>query len=153
MVDIGQIALACLFLTVWIADGFVFQYTTQINQYLPFGVRLPIATVLVLLSLRVVWLAHKQLFHAPQEKPCVIRHGIYGRVRHPIYLSELVFYLGLIVLNVSLAALAVWLLGFGFLHYIARYEEKLLLARFGQEYAKYMQDVPMWFHRFAKRRT
>jgi protein-S-isoprenylcysteine O-methyltransferase Ste14 len=38
----------------------------------------------------------------------------------------------------------VWAIGVIFLHYISRYEEKLLLARFGEEYEQYMREVPMW---------
>jgi protein-S-isoprenylcysteine O-methyltransferase Ste14 len=38
----------------------------------------------------------------------------------------------------------VWLLAIGFMHYISRHEERLLLARFGTDYEQYMQEVPMW---------
>jgi len=38
-----------------------------------------------------------------------------------------------------------------FLHYISKYEEKLLLSRFGEDYTKYMKEVPMWLPRFWKR--
>jgi hypothetical protein len=57
----------------------------------------------------------------------VIRESVFGVVRHPVYLSEILFYLGLLMLSLSLA-----------------YEEKLLLARFGKDYAKYKREVPMW---------
>ena len=37
------------------------------------------------------------------------------------------------------------------LHYISRHEEKLLLSRFGDEYAQYMREVGMWFPRIRKK--
>ena len=55
------------------------------------------------------------------------------------------------MLSISLAAFVVLLMAIVFLHYISRYEERLLLARFGEEYRKYMQEVPMWFPRLRKR--
>jgi protein-S-isoprenylcysteine O-methyltransferase Ste14 len=49
-----------------------------------------------------------------------------------------------LLLSMSLAAAFVWLIAIGFLHYISRHEEKLLLVRFGKDYKQYMQEVPMW---------
>jgi len=76
---------------------------------------------------------------------------VFKVVRHPIYLSEILFYCGLLILSISLAGFVVLLMAIVFLHYISRYEEKLLLARFGEEYSKYMQEVPMWIPRLRKR--
>jgi len=36
-----------------------------------------------------------------------------------------------------------------FLHSISRYEEKLLVARFGKKYEDYMKQVPMWIPRIT----
>jgi len=47
--------------------------------------------------------------------------------------------------------MAVWITDtFIFLHFISRYEERLLLSRFGEAYELYMQDVPMWIPRLKK---
>src|SRR4030042_195968 len=59
--------------------------------------------------------------------------------------------LGFLMLNISLAAVAIWVMGIGFLHYISRYEEKLLLARYGEEYKHYMTEVPMWIPRLWRK--
>ena len=75
----------------------------------------------------------------------VIRKGVFRFVRHPIYLSEIILYLGLLLINISLAAVPVWIIAIFFLHYISRHEEKLLLAKYGNEYKQYMKEVPMWF--------
>ena len=91
------------------------------------------------------------VFGEERAEPGVIRKGVFGIVRHPVYLSEIVLYLGLLILSLSLGAAVVWVIGIGFLHYISRYEERLLLERFGEDYVAYMRDVPMWFPRLRKR--
>lgn len=68
-------------------------------------------------------------------------------MRHPIYLSEIMLYSGLLMLNISLAAAFILVIAIFFLHYISCYEEKLLIAKFGDEYRQYMKEVPMWFPR------
>jgi protein-S-isoprenylcysteine O-methyltransferase Ste14 len=59
----------------------------------------------------------------------------------------------LLFFRTSLAAALVWIIAIVFLHYISRYEEKLLLARFGDDYKQYMKDVPMYFPRLWKWRV
>ena len=76
-----------------------------------------------------------------------MRDGVFRFVRHPIYLGELLLYAGLLTLSLSLAAAVVWLVTISFLHYLSRYEERLLLARFGEAYRQYMREVPMWLPR------
>jgi protein-S-isoprenylcysteine O-methyltransferase Ste14 len=51
------------------------------------------------------------------------------------------------MLSLSLAAAVVWAMAILFLHLMSRYEETLLLARFGEAYAAYMREVPMWIPR------
>jgi protein-S-isoprenylcysteine O-methyltransferase Ste14 len=91
------------------------------------------------------------VFGEKRENPGVIRKSVFKVVRHPIYLSEILLYLGFIMLSLSIAALCVWFISILFLFYICRYEEKLLLARFGEEYRNYMDDVGMWIPRLWKR--
>jgi len=149
--DAGQVLLACLFATIWIADTFFFQYTTLLNGYFPLVARIPLAALLLIVS---GYLAKKGLaivFGEKGEKPAVIRRGMFGVVRHPIYLGEILFFLGFLMLSLSLAAAAAWVVAIAFLHFIAKYEEKLLLARFGDDYGNYLREVPMWLPRLRKR--
>ena len=149
--DFGQLVLACLFAATWIVDSFVLQVTTILNHHVPLLIRIPLAVLLLALSAYLAWKGLATVFGEVRDEPGVITTGVFGIVRHPIYLSELLLYLGFLMLSLSLAAAVVWCAAIIFLHYISRCEEKLLLARFGEEYARYMRDVPMWIPRLHRR--
>jgi len=148
--DAGQIILGCLFAATWITDTFFVEYTTFLNRYLPLGFRIIIGIGLLFVAGYLAKTGLAIVFGERRNEPTVIRKSVFGVVRHPIYLSEILLYLGLLALSLSLAAAGVWLAAIGFYHYIARYEERLLLARLGREYQQYMQNVPMWVPRFRK---
>jgi protein-S-isoprenylcysteine O-methyltransferase Ste14 len=108
----------------------------------------------VLLFILSAYLARRGLaivFGERRERPVVIRKGVFGVIRHPVYLSEILLYLGFLMLSLSMAAAGVWAITILFPHYISKYEEKLLLSRFGDDYTKYIQEVPMWLPRFWKK--
>ena len=149
--DAGQLILACLFAVTWIADTFFLKVTTFLNQYVPLGVRIPSGVVLLVLAGYLAKTGMSIVFGKEREQPGVIRESVFSVVRHPIYLSEILLYLGLLTMSISLAAAAVWVVAIGFLHTISRYEERLLLARFGEEYEQYMREVPMWIPCFWKK--
>jgi protein-S-isoprenylcysteine O-methyltransferase Ste14 len=150
--DAGQMVLVCLFAATWILDTFFFKYTTFLNQYVPPGIRIPLGVVLLVLSGYLAKAGLSIVFGEKREKPGVIRKSVFNVVRHPIYLSEILLYLGFLMLSISLAAAAVvWVIAILFLHCISRYEERLLLARFGEDYEQYMREVPMWVPRLRKR--
>jgi protein-S-isoprenylcysteine O-methyltransferase Ste14 len=147
--DAGQIIFACLFLSVWVIDTFFLQYTTFLNGYVTIFLRLPVGVILLIIAGYLSQAGLAIVFGEERKKPEVIRKGVFGLVRHPIYLSELLFYLGLLIFSLSLSAAGVWFLTIIFLHYIARYEEKLLVNRFDNAYKKYMKEVPMWIPRLS----
>lgn len=149
--DAGQILFACLFGVVWIADTFFLKYTTFPSRYLPWAARVVPGVVLAALSGFLTRTGLSIVFGEEREEPEVIRKSVFGIVRHPIYLSEILLYLAFLMFSTSLAAAFVCLCAIGFLHYISRYEERLLLARFGEEYEQYMRDVPMWIPRLRRK--
>jgi protein-S-isoprenylcysteine O-methyltransferase Ste14 len=151
LTDIGQLVLALLFAGTWIADSFFLHVTTFLNGTIHPAIRVPIAAVLLGLSGYLAWSSHRFIFGETRREPHVVRDGVFSVVRHPMYLSEILLYLGLLLLSVSLIAAGVWLAAIGFLHAIARSEERLLAARFGDEYAAYARDVGMWLPRLRKR--
>ncbi|MFC2004592.1 methyltransferase family protein [Chloroflexota bacterium] len=149
--DIGQIILYCLFMALWISDMFL-KYSNFLNEHVPVGIRLPISILLLIVSAYMAGTGLSIVFGKKTQSQGIIRKGVFSLVRHPIYLSEMILYLGLLLLNISLAAAFIWIIAIFFLHYISRYEEKLLLARFGEEYEKYMREVPMWLPRLYRRK-
>jgi protein-S-isoprenylcysteine O-methyltransferase Ste14 len=149
--DVGQIVFACLFGAVWVVDTYFLRYGTFLNGHVPLVLRIPLAALMIILSGYLACRGLSVVFGEVRETPAVIRKGVFGIVRHPVYLSELLLYLGLLLLSMSLLAAAVWVVAFVFLHYISRHEEKLLLARFGAEYEQYIRDVPMWIPRLRRR--
>ena len=149
--DAGQLVLACLFAAVWIADTVFLRATTWLNQYLPLAIRIPLGVALLVLSGYLASAGLAIVFGEKREQPSVITKGVFGVVRHPIYLGEILLYLGFLFFSTSLAAACVWAIAILFLHAISRYEERLLLARFGEAYERYKQEVPMWVPRLRKR--
>ncbi len=149
--DAGQAILALLFAVVWVLDTFFLRYTTGLNGSVPLGIRVPLGVAFLVVSGCLVRAGLSIVFGEKRETPGVIREGVFNVVRHPIYLSEILLYLGFLMFSLSLAAACVLLVAIPFLHFISRHEEKLLLARFGEEYAGYMRDVPMWIPRLRKK--
>ena len=59
-----------------------------------------------------------------QKEAKVIESGVYGYVRHPIYLGTLLILLGFAIATLSILSLIVWVAFFTFLDRMATYEEK-----------------------------
>jgi protein-S-isoprenylcysteine O-methyltransferase Ste14 len=150
--DLGQLIIAVLFITVWILDSFFFKFTPFLNDYIPLAVQVPLGVIFLALALYMARTGMKIVFGEVPETQGVIRKGPFRLVRHPIYLSEILFYLGLLMFRTSLAAAVIWILAIIFFVYIAKYEEKLLLARFGEDYKAYMRDVGMYLPKLWKQR-
>lgn len=149
--DIGQIIFAVLFAVVWLMDTFFFNYTTFLNKHVSIFIRMPLGMFFLMLSGYLARTGLSVVFGEEREKPGVIREGVFGILRHPVYFSEVLLYLGFLILSISLAAAAVWIFATVFLYYISRYEERLLLSYFGDEYKQYMNEVPMWIPLFRKK--
>jgi len=150
--DIGQLVLAVLFLGSWIADSFFLHVTTFLNGLVPIAVRAPVGAILLAVATFLAVTSHRIVFGERRETPHVIRTGVFSVVRHPMYLSEILLYAGLLLLSLSLIAGGVWFVTIGFLHRVARTEERLLAERFGDAYAAYARDVPMWIPRLRRPR-
>jgi len=143
--DIGQLIFLVVFLVVWIADSFVFKYSTFLTQYVSNYIRVPIALIVLVISGLLAWTGLKIVFRETREEPQVITTGVFSIVRHPIYLSSILLYLGFILLSLSLLSVLVWVIIVIFYYMISRYEEKLPTQRFGLAYEEYKKKVPMLF--------
>jgi len=150
--DIGQALFAFLFGAVWALDSFVLEWTTFANDVVPGPLRALVGFVLLAVSAAMAFLGMRAVFAEKRDPPVVIRTGLFGYIRHPIYFAEVLLYTGLVCLSISLAAAAVLAGAVVFLHRLCRHEERLLLDRFGEEYRGYMRDVGMWFPRLRRHR-
>lgn len=143
--DMGQLILLVVFLVVWIADSFVFKYSTFLTQYISNYIRVPIALIVLIISGLLAGFGLNTVFGKTREEPQVITTGVFSIVRHPVYLGSILLYLGFILLSLSLLSVLVWILIIVFHYMISRYEEKLLTQRFGSVYEECKKKVPMLF--------
>jgi protein-S-isoprenylcysteine O-methyltransferase Ste14 len=84
----------------------------------------------------------------------LIDHGPFAKVRNPLYIGNILLWLGFAVSAqlLWLAPFVVVLLALEY-HAIVRWEERLLESRMGESYRLYLQRVPRWLPNFAGRST
>jgi len=85
---------------------------------------------------------HKQAHEQSQQIEGLVTTGVFSKMRHPMYLSLILMYLGL-----AIAWGVVWMLVpsllFSALTVLTTIkEEEVLLGKFGHQYEEYMQAVP-----------
>ena len=149
--DLLQLILLFCFLGVWISDSFFLRYSLLAPGSGSLFIRIPVGLVILGIAWFLARSGLKIVFGPERSVPGVIRDGVFGRTRHPIYLGAILLYLGLLVFSLSIAAAIVWGIIIIFYILIARFEEKQLIERFGAEYEEYMQAVPMMIPRLKKK--
>jgi methanethiol S-methyltransferase len=90
--------------------------------------------------------------HFPSMQDTVVRHGMYARVRHPIYTGIFLSLVGFILLNPALPVAVASAVAIGFFILIARLEEIDLMQR-QSEYREYMKEVPRFVPKLRKRKA
>ena len=143
--DAGKLIFFIVFLGIWITDSFVFHYSTFLQQSVPAFVRVAVASPILIVAWVLARRGMKAVFGTPRTKPEVINTGVFRLVRHPIYTAALMLYLGCILMTLSLASAALWLLIIAFYIYLCRYEEDILAEEFGDDYLKYKKKTGMLF--------
>ena len=142
--DKFQAILFVLFLIIWVSDS-ILHYSTWLNQFIPLYIRLSTGAFCIMCSYYILRRSEADLFYRPVSFRFPVYHGIYRYCRHPMYLGDLIFHVGLGLISISAVA---WLI-FGFsvvlYSYLSRYEEKKLVHEFGVNYLLYQQLVPKWF--------
>jgi len=84
----------------------------------------------------------------------LVTTGLYSRVRNPMLLGWFILLFGLGILLNSFSLLFIFSPLFVLLNvlYVKTVEEKEMEKKFGQQYLKYKESVPMFIPRFGKRR-
>lgn len=143
--DFGQIIFAIVFLIVWIADSFFLHKITFLSNYLPFYVRIISILVIILTAIYFIRSGHKAV-----DSNSILNKGGFAYIRHPLYLGCLLIYLGLITATLSIVSFILYIGIFTFYNYIASYEEKLLIARYGAGYEEYKRKTGKWLPKIFK---
>ena len=149
--DSGQIVALIIFLIIWSLDSFVFRFSTQLASYVPLYIRLILAALFFIVAGYLIRSGHVVVFKEVRDPPRVIDTGVFSYMRHPLYLSALLLYLGFVLTTLSLISMALLVEIFVFYDYIAAFEEKQLEEKFGQAYKDYMGKTPKWIP-LSKRR-
>ena len=145
--DLGQLIFLITFLLVWIADIFFINITESEYFDLSLWIQIPVGAIILIYGFYLARKSMKMVFGTKRDRPEIINNKIYDKVRHPMYLGALLFYLGITVLMLSLPLFITFIATFIFYNFIARHEEKLLLNQFGDDYANYMKKVRRWIPR------
>jgi protein-S-isoprenylcysteine O-methyltransferase Ste14 len=88
---------------------------------------------------------HKQAHEQSQQIEGLATTGVFSKMRHPMYLSLILMYLGLAIAWGVVWMLLPTLLFSAVTVLVAIKEEEFLLRKFGHQYEEYMQAVPWRF--------
>jgi protein-S-isoprenylcysteine O-methyltransferase Ste14 len=147
--DAGQLILLVLFLSIWGGDSFLLRKSTFLSDYLPLYLRLSILALTITIALYLFKSGHVAVSH--QKRPDnILTDGAFRYVRHPLYLASILTYFGLMFATASLFSLAFIAGAFIFYNYIANYEERLMMLKFGEEYGNYQKRTGKWLPRIGK---
>lgn len=138
----NQTILMVVFFIVWIVDSFFLRYTTFLFDWSFVWANIILGLIVLGISVYFMDASHKDLFDT--EEQGLATKGVFSRVRNPMYLGTVLFYLGLIVFTESLAALVVWLVTCVYYNMLANYEEKMLFEKFGDTFLEYKKTVRKW---------
>ena len=129
----------------WLLPAYV------LSLLLSLTTRIAIAAILVVAAGALALSAERSFRRAGTDvmpwKPttALVTHGLYGRVRNPMYVG-----LGLLVAGIGIGLASDWTLvmlvaGAFVLHFgIVKREERYLAAKFGEPYRRYMEQVPRY---------
>jgi protein-S-isoprenylcysteine O-methyltransferase Ste14 len=141
--DTGQIVLLIIFIIGMTSDLFLLKVSDSWQDVFPWYLRAIIFIILFFIAGYLAQTGLKQVFHEEREDLQVISSGVFGIVRHPIYLGSIILFLSFVVLSFSLMALSIWFVVIAFYYYLCKFEENLLIDKLGDKYRNYMKKVPM----------
>jgi protein-S-isoprenylcysteine O-methyltransferase Ste14 len=146
--DAGQFIMLGLFLLVWGGDSFFLRLSTFPADYLPHYIRIIFLVFSLVIAAFLFKSGHAVVSQARRPSG-LVSTGAFKYVRHPLYLSCILFYLGLVLTTASLVALVLWVMICIFYNYLASYEEKLLESKFGENYKIYQENTGKWLPRLG----
>jgi protein-S-isoprenylcysteine O-methyltransferase Ste14 len=143
----GQISFIFVFSIALSLDYLILHLSIWLQDLIPLFIRIVFGIPTLILSYYLIRISTNNIFNLDQKETNIIKSGIYSRVRHPIYLAPIIMYLGIIILTLSIISFVVWIFIIIFYYSMAKYEEALLIEKYGKEYKDYRKDVPMFIPR------
>ena len=118
-----------------------------VNPFSPFQIT---SWILLILSIYVV--ATGYLLLKKKGKPdsnfentsLLVKAGIYGYIRHPLYLSIFLLGTGVMLKNPAPFQMILGVINLIAVYITARIEEREMIAKFGDDYRKYMTETKMF---------
>jgi protein-S-isoprenylcysteine O-methyltransferase Ste14 len=138
----NQTILMVVFFIFWIIDSFLLRLTTVWFDWSLVWINIIFGIAVLATSIYFMQASHKDLFD--REDQGLATGGVFARVRNPMYLGTVMFYLGLILFTMSLASLVVWIIICFYYNRLANYEEGKLQEKFGEEFVEYKKSVRKW---------
>ena len=108
-----------------------------------------LSTVFILAGFWLLAKAWPVLYQAQREGK-LARTGPYARIRHPQYAAFILVMIGFLFQWPTLITLLLFPILVTIYIRLARKEEGLAIAEFGEEYRSYMSSVPGWWPRLGK---
>lgn len=124
---------------VWLVDP---TSPAQIVSWILLASSIPLAVYPLVLLRR-----HGQPDGDIDHTTTLVRRGIYGHIRHPLYLSLIVLALGAALKQLTPATASLAMAACALLYLTARLEEGFNLKKFGDPYAAYIRETKMFIPR------
>lgn len=138
-------------LTIYLLTGFlgIDLPLTGYSGHLGATLEMLLGGVFIVVGLMLLIRGWVQVYYASLEGQLATQ-GVYSLVRHPQYTGIMLAVFGQIIHWPTIITLLLFpVIVFAYVH-LARREESLLSARFGEVYQTYCRDLPMFFPRRQK---
>ena len=142
--DIGQLVLFVIFVLVIIIDIFILKFSNKMIGTMSQMLTIPLFLLFLLTGSNFILISHRIIFRDTDKDIEIVTKGVFNIVRHPMYFGSILLFFSFVILSNSVLALLVWILICVFYYFISRYEEKLLINKFGDKYKEYQKNVPMF---------
>ena len=85
---------------------------------------------------------HKQAHEQSHQIEEIVKTGVFSKIRHPMYLSLIIIYFGLVIAWGVVWMFLPFFLVFALIVMTAIKEEEFLLQKFRHQYEQYMEETP-----------
>jgi protein-S-isoprenylcysteine O-methyltransferase Ste14 len=74
----------------------------------------------------------------------LVKSGLYGFIRHPLYLSLFLLGSGVMMKDPGISAIILGIINLASVYFTARIEEKEMIEKFGETYREYIKETKMF---------